>query len=377
MSARTLRRVALACAAAAFAHPAGAQAVLEPPPVPDTWALAAGAGREAATGAWVPQAASAGQLPVLRWGPLDLRATGEGTALLPLEGRAAGRALGALRLTLSGDDGALWIGTGGGGASGGEGARTLFAAEGGARWRWRRTGLQLSLRQTHLGSIPATYGDSVITGPDTLPVRTVRVQLTPGVPPRSYTDAELGLEVARGPLRLAASAGGRLAERDRRARGWVRADADLRLNPRTTLSLAAGRVAGVPELGSSDAPFVRFALRLTPPGRPPAAAPVLVLPAAVADAPQAFEVRTEGERRTLRVRIPGAARVELKGDFTGWEPVALAPGGEAGTWQVTLPLAPGTYRLNVRVDDGEWTAPPGLMDVEDEFGGRVGLLVVS
>jgi hypothetical protein len=37
----------------------------------------------------------------------------------------------------------------------------------------------------------------------------------------------------------------------------------------------------------------------------------------------------------------------------------------------------GTYRLNVRVDGGEWVAPPGLLDVEDEFGGRVGLLVLS
>ncbi|HST61753.1 MAG TPA: glycogen-binding domain-containing protein [Longimicrobium sp.] len=373
---RPLRRLALACAAAALWGPAaGAQTTLVPAPVPDVWAVAGGAGRDAETGAWVPRLASDGRLPLAGWGRMELDATGEGAALVPLDGRAAARALGGLRLTLAGEAGALWMGTAGGGASNVEGERALWVAEAGGRWRWRRTGLMLSVRQTHLAGIPGTWADSAITGPDTFPVRTIRVRVTPDVPSRRYTDAELGLEFARGPLRIAASAGGRLADLHLRAESWVRAGADLRLNPRTSLSLAAGRVAGVPELGSPSAPFVRFALRLTPPGRAPAAAPLVLAPPA--DVAQAFEVRSAGERRTLRVRIPGAARVELKGDFTEWEPLALTPGDEPGTWEAVLSAAPGTYRLNVRVDGGEWSAPPGLLDVPDEFGGRVGLLVLG
>jgi hypothetical protein len=373
-----VRRLLLACAAAAgLVQAAGAQTVLEPARMPDVWAVAAGAGRDAATGAWVPQLASAGRLPLAEWRWFSLGALGEGAALVPLEGRAAGRALGGLRLTFSAAGGTLWMGSSGGGASSLEGERPVFVAEGGGRWRWRRAGVQFSLRQTHAGGVPAVYGDSVIHGNDTIPDQTITAMLKAAVPPRRYTDAELGMELERGPLRLAAVAGGRLADRDRRATGWVRAGADLRLDARTSLSLAAGRVPGVPELGSSSAPFVRFAIRLTPPGRPPAAAPLAVLPAAGADAAAAFEVRTAGERRTLRVRVPGAARVELKGDFTGWEPVELAAGEEPGTWEVTVSAAPGTYRLNLRVDGGEWTAPPGLLDVEDEFGGRVGLLVLG
>jgi hypothetical protein len=373
-----LRRLAVAGAAAAgLAQGASAQTVLEPGRVPDLWAVAAGAGRDAATGAWVPQVASAGRLPLAEWRWFSVGAVGEGAALVPLEGRAAGRVLGGLRMTVSAAGGSLWMGTSGGGASSLEGERPLWVAEGGGRWRWRRAGLQFSLRQTHAGGIPAVYGDSVVQGSDTIPDYTIPSMIRAAVPPRRYTDAELGMEFERGPLRLAAVAGGRLADRGRRAAGWVRAGADLRLDARTSLSVAAGRVAGAPELGSRGAPFVRFALRLTPPGRPPAAAPLVVLPAAEAGEAAAFEVRSAGERRTLRVRIPGAARVELKGDFTEWEPVELAAGEEPGTWQVTLPVAAGTYRLNVRVDGGEWIAPPGLLDVEDEFGGRVGLLVLG
>ncbi len=371
-----MRRLVLVCAAAAIWTPAAdAQTTLQPALVPDVWSVAGGAGRDAETGAWVPRLASDGRLPLAVRGRLALDATGEGTALVPLEGRAAARALGGVRLTLAGDAGALWMGAAGGGASSAAGERALWVAEAGGRWRWRRTGLLLSVRQTHMAGIPGTWADSSITGPDTFPRRTVRVPVTPEVPARRYTDAELGMEFARGPLRIAASAGGRLADLHRRAESWVRAGADLRLNPRTSLSLAVGRVAGVPELGSASAPFVRFALRLTPPGRAPAAAPLVL--ASPADVAQAFEVRSSGERRTLRIRIPAAARVELKGDFTEWEPLELTPSDEPGTWESVLSAAPGTYRLNVRVDGGEWIAPPGVLDVEDEFGGRVGLLVLS
>lgn len=80
--------------------------------------------------------------------------------------------------------------------------------------------------------------------------------------------------------------------------------------------------------------------------------------------------------RTLRLRVPGARQVELMGDFTDWTAVSLARGADA-RWEVTLPLAPGVHRMNVRVDGGEWTVPPGLTSVDDGFGGVVGLLVVQ
>jgi hypothetical protein len=79
--------------------------------------------------------------------------------------------------------------------------------------------------------------------------------------------------------------------------------------------------------------------------------------------------------QTLRLRVPAAHTVEVTGDFTGWQPRALTRGTD--DWYVlAIPLAPGTYQMNVRVDGGEWMPPPSLPVVHDEFGGAAGVLVV-
>jgi hypothetical protein len=79
--------------------------------------------------------------------------------------------------------------------------------------------------------------------------------------------------------------------------------------------------------------------------------------------------------RVLRVDAPGARRVWLRADATAWRAVELARDPEGG-WAAALPLASGTHRVLVRVDDGPWRAPANLPAVDDDLGGRVGLLVV-
>ena len=71
-----------------------------------------------------------------------------------------------------------------------------------------------------------------------------------------------------------------------------------------------------------------------------------------------------------------ALRVELSGDFTAWRPVQLR-GEDGGWWSVSLPIAPGTYQMNVRVDGGGWIVPPGLTAIADEFGATVGILTIE
>ncbi len=90
----------------------------------------------------------------------------------------------------------------------------------------------------------------------------------------------------------------------------------------------------------------------------------------------AFRVDTiEGGARSIRLRAPRAQQVELSADFTDWTPVPMRKGSH-GEWEVVLPVPPGTYRLSIRVDGGEWRAPPGLVAVEDEFAGEVAVIVL-
>lgn len=88
-----------------------------------------------------------------------------------------------------------------------------------------------------------------------------------------------------------------------------------------------------------------------------------------------FEVRSAPvAQRLLRVRAPGARRVEIAGDFTDWEPRPLARAAD-GWWTITLPIDPGTHQMNVRLDGTAWVVPPGLTTITDESG-TSGLLVI-
>lgn len=80
--------------------------------------------------------------------------------------------------------------------------------------------------------------------------------------------------------------------------------------------------------------------------------------------------------REVLVRAPGASEVELAGDFTDWQPVTLQSAGDGG-WRVVLPIRPGLHRLAVRIDGGEWQAPPGSRPIRSEFGGEVAEVVVD
>jgi hypothetical protein len=91
----------------------------------------------------------------------------------------------------------------------------------------------------------------------------------------------------------------------------------------------------------------------------------------------AFEVANENRGlRTLRIRIPDARTVELSADFTNWKPVSLTSSG-VDRWETTLRIAPGMHRLAIRVNGDEWTPPPGVSAVPDEFKGTVGVIVVK
>jgi 1,4-alpha-glucan branching enzyme len=88
------------------------------------------------------------------------------------------------------------------------------------------------------------------------------------------------------------------------------------------------------------------------------------------------EVLAQGERAVrFTVSAPDAGLVEIAGDFTDWQPVALAR-GSPGMWEGVLHISRGIHRIAVRVDGGPWTAPAGTRRVVDDYDGEVGILVV-
>ena len=145
------------------------------------------------------------------------------------------------------------------------------------------------------------------------------------------------------------------------------------LAPTLALVAAAGRAGSDPVTSVPGARYVAVGLRLK------VGAPVAVsLPARpVADASAPFRIGpavTAG--REIVVRAPHAETVELAGDFTDWKPVTLRPWGP-DSWRTLLPMSPGLHRLAVRIDGGEWRAPPGTRPIESEFGGQVAEVVVE
>jgi hypothetical protein len=78
--------------------------------------------------------------------------------------------------------------------------------------------------------------------------------------------------------------------------------------------------------------------------------------------------------RVVRVRAPGARTVEVMADFTDWAPVTLPPVGDL--FERTMDVSAGTHRLVVRVDGGPWRPAVNTPAVNDDLGGRVGLIVV-
>jgi hypothetical protein len=86
------------------------------------------------------------------------------------------------------------------------------------------------------------------------------------------------------------------------------------------------------------------------------------------------QVAETAGQRVLRIHAPGARQVEVMADFTEWEPVSLAPRGNA--FERVVALSSGTHRLLLRIDGGAWRTAANTPAVDDEFGGRVGLLVV-
>ena len=281
----------------------------------------------------------------------------------PDERAAVGWDIGA-RLNTGGTAGGVWLGAALGAAGTVNRRNELSRLEGGIRRAVGPARIDVWLSRTGFGAAIAPgsslgQGDSTET-PDTLG----RIGVT------DYTDlgSRVTFNLSRYALGVALTR--RLGSAAVRRTGWE-LSATWWVAPSVGLVGATGH--SLPQFGFT-VPAARYGtvgLRLALGARSPVEQPRRSTAEAKSNAGPTVAVVD----RRLMIRWAPARRAEVMGDFTDWKSKPLIPLGE-GRWTLPSALSPGVHHLNVRFDGGAWVVPSGAVQVDDGFGGRVGLVVV-
>lgn len=176
-------------------------------------------------------------------------------------------------------------------------------------------------------------------------------------------------------LELSLGVGARSHRRDTLVESWASGTVALWLSQRAALVASAGRALADETRGVPSVRYLSVGLRFGwHPTRPAGA---LLVRHAPRDDDGRLDIIAGGDSlRVVTVRQASAVTsVEVMGDFTDWEPVAMTsvPNGE---WRVERAIGPGPHRVAIRVDGGPWRVPPNLPRVADDFGGEVGIVIV-
>jgi hypothetical protein len=204
---------------------------------------------------------------------------------------------------------------------------------------------------------------------DTLAPVPIAVERTQDV---SAVSARLGARWQRGRWMIE-SAAGLLLHRFASPHRWAQSSFLLGLGRDLALSATIGGSA--PRwlaLEPAAERRVSLGLRLAPEMFPAMSGPR----AGRAESPTWNLVRGPRGWTVIQVCAKGAGRVELIGDFTGWQATSLRRVG-GSRWELGLALEPGMHQVNLRVDGGPWTPPAGLPTMADGFDGMAGVLVVE
>jgi len=111
------------------------------------------------------------------------------------------------------------------------------------------------------------------------------------------------------------------------------------------------------------------------PARP---VPMQAATPAVAQPPPAKPLSRQPARVSLELVEPAAQQVYVAGSFNDWKPetTPLMPLGD-GRWKGDLKLGPGRHEY-LFVVDGQWRPDPNAREtVENPFGGRNSVVMVS
>lgn len=156
------------------------------------------------------------------------------------------------------------------------------------------------------------------------------------------------------------------------SRQWASGQVAVWLSSQVAAVAGGGREPAQPTRGLPARSFGSLGLMLAywpiPRGVVPVETPASLV--------QVFELRPAGtEVQRITARIGGVESVEVMGDFSDWEPLPLIRRGR-DTWELLVPMSPGVHQINMRIDRGDWIAPPGMPARKDGFSGEVGIVVV-
>lgn len=156
------------------------------------------------------------------------------------------------------------------------------------------------------------------------------------------------------------------------SRQWASAQASIWITSQLAAVAGGGREPAQPTRGLPARSYGSLGLMLAywpiPRGIVPVETPSSLV--------HLFEMRPAGTSlQRLTARIGGVETVEIMGDFTDWAPIPLIRRGR-DLWELLVPLGPGVHQINLRIDGGQWIAPPGIPTLKDGFNGEVGVLVV-
>jgi hypothetical protein len=324
-------------------------------------AVATGAWTRFERGGWSGQGTLAASWFAPALGPVTTEWLARGDHTVRAWGAGTGQAVGQLRVHLFGAGRGLWIGGTGGAAWRGAARDGVVRGDLGAWARLAEGRVTVSLlRGRAFDSVPVAERLDAIAA--VVPARAIG----------AFTEAQVTLDWAEGPMEVVGALARRVTPL-RRTTSW-QISGTFMLSSLVGVIAGAGRYGPDPWLAHPGGQYVTLSLRVG--FQPEARARLRARTAPVVSATAGFDLSEAGPGQwRLRVYAPLAQVVEVMGDFTDWQVVRLGPAGD-GSWTAVVPLAPGTYRFNVRVDGGAWAVPPGLAAAEDEFNGRVGLLIV-
>jgi hypothetical protein len=85
-------------------------------------------------------------------------------------------------------------------------------------------------------------------------------------------------------------------------------------------------------------------------------------------------VSTSGDGQVMRIRADGARTVEIMADFTDWSVRPLTRVGDH--FECYVGVTTGSHHLLVRIDGAAWRPAANTPAVDDDLGGKAGLIVV-